>query len=160
MPLRSPREGARSALTILALGLIAVCSTAVCSRAQAADARSADTTGWRPGPFAEIPLATPPPAPSTWSYGMLFAGAVLTGSSFVIADRADDAYNGYLRETDPDQFDRLFNRAVLYDRLSSGSLLAGETLMCLGLYWRFLRRPPPGLRLAVGAGGCAISYRF
>jgi hypothetical protein len=97
---------------------------------------------------------------NTWAYVALGSGAALVGASFLLGQRANDTYDAYLHETDPDQIDRLYDRTVLYDRGASGSLLAGEGLLCFGLYWRFLRHPPPRVALMVEAGRCAVSYRF
>jgi len=92
---------------------------------------------------------------------VLGVGAALIGSSFLFAERADDAYSDYLAATRPDRIERLYDRAVLNDRLSSGSLLTGEALLAAGIYLRFVRRPPAGrLTLAVEPGRCALAWRF
>ena len=87
-------------------------------------------------------------------------GAALVGASFLMGRRANDTYDAYLRETDPVRIEQLFDRTVRYDRAASGSLLAGEAMLSVGLYMRFLRRPPTRVGLTLEAGRCAVSYRF
>ena len=96
----------------------------------------------------------------TWSYVAMGSGAAMVGASFLMGRRANDSYEAYLRETDPSRIDELFDRTVLYDRAASGSLLLGEALLCVGVYWRFLRRPTPSVSLLLGTERCAVSYRF
>lgn len=96
----------------------------------------------------------------TWSYVAMGSGVALVSASFLLGRRANDTYDAYLRETDPSQIDHLFDRTVLYDRAASGSLLLGEALLCVGVYWRFLRRPQPRVSLMLGTERCAVSYRF
>jgi hypothetical protein len=96
-----------------------------------------------------------------WAYLALASGVALIGGSFAISREADDTYAAYLRETDPAEIDRLYDRTVLYDRLASGSLAAGEILLVTGVYLRFIK--PSGetrLGLAVGPGRCAVSLRY
>jgi hypothetical protein len=154
-------EGIRRTVSALALALIAVLGTAARAHAQAAvSSPAADTLARPPSPFPEVPLPDAPRTSRAWSYGVLGTGVALISVSFLIADRADDAYQSYLKETEPGRIGSLFDRAVLYDRVSSGSLMAGEALLCLGLYWRFLRQPPPALGLTIEPERCAVSYRF
>jgi hypothetical protein len=71
------------------------------------------------------------------------AGVALSGASFLLAEKADDAYDRYLREVDPDAIQEHYDDAVRYDRFASASLLAGQAAIVLGLYWRLLHRPKP-----------------
>lgn len=105
-------------------------------------------------------MAVATPVSHRGSYGLMGAGIALVGASFLLADRADDAYDDYRIETEPGRIESLYDRAVLYDRFSGGSLTAGEALLSFGLYWRFIRRPPQALGLAVGPARCVVSYRF
>src|SRR5204862_178311 len=68
-------------------------------------------------------------------------GVGLIGASFALGSKANATYDAYLRETDPAEIDALYDRTVWLDRSSSGSLLLGEVLVCLGLYGRFLSHP-------------------
>lgn len=88
------------------------------------------------------------------------SGALLIGASFLLGHRANETYAAYRRETDPTQIERLFDRSVWLDRGSSGSLLLGESLLCVGLYSRFLRRPPGPLSWRIEPQRCAVSYCF
>ena len=113
------------------------------------------------GPFPETVIEPPRKHPHRTAYLCLLGGAGLIGGSFVFSDRANDAYDEYLTSTDPERLDALYDEAVRYDRLSSGSLLAGEILIAAGLYLRFLRRGNTGrMTWSVGARSCAVSYRF
>src|SRR5438552_2410203 len=95
-----------------------------------------------PVPDGGIACRTTSPRPShAWAYGAMLGGAVLVGSSFAFAHRADDAYDRYLLSTDPGAIDRLYDRAVRNDHLSQAALLGGEALIATGLYLRFIRRP-------------------
>ena len=160
MPPRVPPERARCGLRALALVLIAILGPATRARGQAA--ASPDTTARRASPFSQVPLGNETPTHYAWSYAAMGSGAVLVGGSFLLGHRANDTYDAYLRETDPSQIERLFDRSVWYDRGSSGSLLAGEALLCLGLYGRFLHRPQARASLAwqIEPGRCAFRYRF
>lgn len=112
------------------------------------------------GLFPTVPIATESPVRHTWSYVAMGSGVVLVGASFLLAHQANDAYAAYLRETDPTQIETLFDRTVLLDRSSSGALLLGEALLCLGLYDRFLRKPTAAMAWWLEPGRCAVSYRF
>jgi len=95
------------------------------------------------------------------AYLSIGAGAGLVGSSFLFKQRADDAYQEYLDATDVERIEELFDRTVLNDRLSSGSLLLGETLIAAGLYLRFIRHSSEGsLHLALGPSRCGLLLRF
>lgn len=92
------------------------------------------------------------PAPSyTRAYVALGAGAGLTITSFILAGRADAAYERYLAETDPARLEDAFQDAKRLDRISAAALIAGQAGLALGVYWRFLRHPRPEANLGVEA---------
>jgi len=123
--------------------------TAACATARAAE------------PFVEVPMPAPVKRSYLLAYASMIVGGGLVGASFTLAHRAEDTYREYLSATDPDRISHLYDRTVTYDRLSSGSLLAGEALVATGIYLRFLRQPPPQrMSLELGAGTCALSMRF
>jgi len=113
------------------------------------------------GPFQEVPLPPPVHSSHTWSNLSLIAGAGLIGASFALSRRADEIYDDYLLATEPDRIGELYDRTITYDRLSSGSLLAGEALLAVGVYFRFLT-PPHGARasLRLSPRRCALSLGF
>jgi len=123
--------------------------TAACAPARAAE------------PFVEVPMPVSEKRSYLLAYTSMIVGGGLVGASFALAHRAEDTYQEYLSATDPDRISHLYDRTVAYDRLSSGSLLAGEALIATGIYLRFLRPPPPQrMSLKLGAGTCALSMRF
>ena len=77
----------------------------------------------------------------TRAYIALGAGAALTGASFLLAESADREYERYLVETDPARLEDRYDTARRLDRLSAGTLIAGQAGLALGLYWRFLHHP-------------------
>jgi len=113
------------------------------------------------GTFQEVPLPPPVRASHTWSNLSLIAGAGLIGASFALSRRADESYDAYLLATEPDRIGDLYDRTITYDRLSSGSLLAGEALLAAGVYFRFLT-PPHGAHasLQLSPRRCALSLGF
>ena len=85
----------------------------------------------------------------------------MVGGSFALSNRANDAYDSYLQETEPARIETLYDRTVLYDRLSSAGLITGELLMVGGLYLRFLQPPRPSrVSFAIGPQRCALAFRF
>ena len=95
------------------------------------------------------------------AYLALVSGAGLVAGSFALRDRANSTYDDYLAATDPEDITALYDRTVLYDRLSSASLVTGELLFVGGLYLRFLRPEPTSrLSLSVGLQRCALAYSF
>lgn len=136
--------------TLLAAGLaITGLETAACAPARAAE------------PFAEVPLPAPAHESHRLAYASLIGGAGLIGASFALAHSAQDTYSEYLNATDPGRISELYDRTVHFDRLSSGSLLAGEALIVTGVYLRFLRPDPPQrVSVVLGTGACALSVRF
>jgi len=104
------------------------------------------------------------PAPrhsNTWAIVSLASGAALVAGSFAVADAADRRYADYLRATDPDRIQDLYNEAVLFDRVSAGSILTGEVLIATGIYLAFLRHPAPSrLSFALEPSKCGVSLRF
>lgn len=92
------------------------------------------------GAAGEARAAEPSPS-HTRAWVALGAGAALTGASFLLAESADREYERYLVETDPARLEDRYNSARRLDRLSAGTLIAGQAGLALGLYWRFLHRP-------------------
>ena len=91
----------------------------------------------------------------------LASGATLIAASFGLADTGDRRYADYLLATDPGRIEDLYNEAVLYDRVSSASILTGEVLIATGLYLAFLRHSGPSrLVLALEPSRCGVSLRF
>lgn len=134
---------------LLAAGLLLPILPAARARAQAAV------------PFEPVPLGRAAGHPHRLAYGCLLTGAALVGASFAITDRANHAYDEYLVATRASDIRRLYDRAVLDDRLSAGALLGGEALIAAGVWLRFLHHPPGDrLRVAVAPGQCAVSLRF
>ena len=112
-------------------------------------------------PFPEVPLPAPPKHSNRWALVSFASGAALIAASFGIADAADRRYSEYLRATDPARIEDLYNDAVLFDRISSASVLTGEVLIATGIYLAFLRHPAPSrLGLALEPSRCGISLRF
>ena len=139
----------RALAATLALGLISEHGTAACAHAQAAS------------PFPEVPIVTEEPPPYLWAYVALGSGVALVGGSLVLSRRADQTYQDYLESTRPGRIESLYDRTVLYDRLATSSLVAGELLLGTGIYLRFVRRPRPArMTLDLGPGRCALAYRF
>jgi hypothetical protein len=140
----------RVVATLLVASLLAqLPRPAACAPAQAA------------GPFETVPAQSAPHGSHRWAYLSFAAGAGLVGLSFVLTDRANRSYGGYLDATDPGQISRLYDRAVRDDRFSAASLFSGEALVATALWLRFLHRPPSGrVGLTVEPGRCAISLRF
>ena len=135
--------------TLLAAGLVTGLETAACAPARAAE------------PFAEVPLPAPEHESHRLAYASLVTGAGLIGASFALAHLASDSYGDYLVATDLQRISERYQRTVHFDRLSSGSLLAGEALIVAGVYLRFLRSPPsPRVSVVMGTGACALSVRF
>ena len=82
-------------------------------------------------------------------------------TSFVLRDRANSTYEEYLVATEPEEIADLYDRTVLYDRVSSASLITGELLIVGGLYLRFLRpQPTSRVSLSIGLDRCALAYSF
>jgi hypothetical protein len=133
----------------LAIVLTSDVLVAACARAQAA------------APFPVVEVEAPRPPRHLLAYGAVIAGAAMVGGSFLLARQADDAYDDYLRETDPEQIETFYDRAELYDRFSSASLIGGELLIVTGVYLRFLR-PSRTSRMSwsIGPDRCALSLRF
>lgn len=77
----------------------------------------------------------------TRDWATIAAGLVLTGGSFLLANQADDAYDAYLKGSDPATLAHQYDRAVHYDRWASATLLVGQAAVALGLYWRLVRHP-------------------
>jgi hypothetical protein len=133
----------------LAASLMALLPTAACADAQAAV------------PFEPVPLEHPAGAPHRLAYATLATGAGLIGLSFALTHRADRLYAEYLAGTDPSRLGRLYDDSIRYDRLSAAALLTGESLLALGVWLRFLQRPPQRqLSWIVEPGRCGVALRF
>ena len=90
------------------------------------------------------------PAPShTRAYVAFGAGVALTAGSFALAASADRAYDRYLAASDPAAITSAYDDARRLDHWSAGTLLAGTGVIALGVYWRFIRRPPPARGLSL-----------
>lgn len=110
--------------------------------------------------FEQVPLPPPTRTSHAGAYACLVTGVGMMAGSFVLARRADHAYDRYLEAELPSEIDRLYNQAVRYDRLSSGALIGGEVMLAAGLYLGFLRRPAARVEVALNPGRCAVSCRF
>jgi hypothetical protein len=77
------------------------------------------------------------------AYIALGAGAALTVTSFGLAASADRAYERYLGASDPASITAAYDDAHQLDQWSAALLLAGTASLALGVYWRFIHRPPP-----------------
>jgi hypothetical protein len=114
-----------------------------------------------PAPFETIPLPANQRHGHLLAYSSLLVGAGLIGGSFVLSAQANDKYDEYLAETDPEQIDRLYDETVRLDKLSSGALISGEVLVALGLYLRFLRHPAESrVQVSVSPARCSLGVRF
>ena len=140
------RNAGATAATILILGMM---HTAVCAQAQTA------------GPFPEIRVESIPGRSHVLAYASVLVGAGLVVESFDLAHRANRAYDDYLAGTDPRELERLYDRTVHYDHLSSGAIITGEILVATGIYLRFLRRPAGSrLGLSLESRRCVLAWSF
>ena len=113
-------------------------------------------------PFPVVATGDPQQKPSHgWSYLSMGLGAALVGSSFVLAEVANDRYDDYLEATDPERIDELYNETVTLDRWSATTLITGEVLLAAGVYFRFLHRSGSNsLELTLVPTRCEVSFRF
>jgi hypothetical protein len=112
-------------------------------------------------PFPVVDTQSKDKSSHFWSYLSMATGAALIGTSFVISDRANDTYDEYLGATDPERIAELYDETVRYDRLSAGTLIAGEVLLAAGVYFRFLHRPGGhSLELTLVPTRCEVSFSF
>jgi hypothetical protein len=112
-------------------------------------------------PFPVVPLEPPAKRRHTWAYLTIAGGAALIGFSFVLSDRADQAYEDYLVSSDPEEIQLLYDEAVRNDHYAQASLLTGEVMVAAGLYLRFIRRPSPKrVSLTIAPTRCALALRF
>jgi hypothetical protein len=133
----------------LPAALIAVAVSAACAHAQAA------------GPFPVVDTSPPPARSNALANTSIVTGVVLIGSSFVFEHQADRAYDAYLAASEPNDITTLYDRTVMYDRLSAATLIGGNVLLATGLFLRFVHRPPPErLGLSVGPNRCALTCAF
>jgi len=129
--------------------LIAALVSAACAHAQAA------------APFPVVDTTPPPARSHVLANTALVTGVVLIGSSFVFEHQADQAYDAYLVASEPDDIGALYDRTVMYDRLSAAALIGGNVLVATGLFLRFVHRPPPErLRFALSPSRCAVTCVF
>jgi hypothetical protein len=78
----------------------------------------------------------------TKAYVSMGLGVALTVTSFLLAEEADRAYDDYLQGTDPEAIESDYDRSVTLDRVATVSLITGQAALALGIYWRFLKKPP------------------
>ena len=129
--------------------LIAALVSAACAHAQAA------------APFPVVDTTPPPSRSHVLANTALVTGVVLIGSSFIFEHQADQAYDAYLVASEPGDISTLYDRTVMYDRLSAAALIGGNVMVATGLFLRFVHRPPPQhLRLALGPTRCAVTCVF
>jgi hypothetical protein len=141
--MRRPASARRTGVLVAALTL------AVCAPARAAE----------PFPVVEMHEAKRPS--HRLAYATLLASAGLIAGSFSLGERANHLYDDYHQAIDPAEVDRLWNRTVHYDRLSSGAMIGGQALLVTGLWLRFLRHPGDSRWSAsLGPSSCAVSLRF
>lgn len=116
---------------------------------------------WAAEPFEEVVLPSAKKKSHTLAYGSMITGASLIGASFILRDRANERYDAYLIETEPDEITRLFDETRTLDRLSSSALIGGEALLALGIYLRFVHRSGSD-RVSFNASPtrCAVSLHF
>ena len=86
-----------------------------------------------------LPPPAPPPGPSLlgkrWLHWTLIGvGAALSGGAAALRHQGDRAYEQYLDATRPADIERLYDRTVHYDRLSSVALGVGQLALTSGLY--------------------------
>ncbi|OGF04031.1 MAG: hypothetical protein A2W00_11660 [Candidatus Eisenbacteria bacterium RBG_16_71_46] len=112
-------------------------------------------------PFEPVPIPPPPRHSHAWAYAALAAGAGLVAASFPLTNHANRTYEAYLRETDPDRIDQLYDETVRFDHLAGSALITGEVLLAAGLYLRFIRAPAPSrVLLTLTPSRCALALRF
>ena len=112
-------------------------------------------------PFPVVPLPAPAHRSHAAAWLAIGSGAALLGTSFLVHHRANQTYDVYLASTNPDEIGRLYDRTANLDRLSSGTLIAGEVLFATGVYLRFLRQPRgSGLSFELSPDRCAALWRF
>jgi hypothetical protein len=112
-------------------------------------------------PFPVVDTAPPPARSHALSNSAIAVGVCLIGSSFLFEHQADQAYDAYLVATEPDQITTLYDRTILYDRLSGAALIGGNVLVATGLYLRFVHRSAPQrVRFALSPNRCAVTCVF
>ena len=111
--------------------------------------------------FEVVPRATPVHRSHLAAWGCALAGAGLVGASFPLTTTADRRYHAYLGETDPAAITGRWNACVRADRVATGSLLVGETLLAAGTWLGFVHRPHESrVALELDPTRCALSCRF
>ncbi len=126
---------------------------------QLATAAGALAQAARPFPVVPLPAAARYPHRAAWA--CLASGAALVGASFALAGEADRRYDAYLSASEPARIADLYDQTTRLDRLASGSLLAGEGLVVVGVYLRFIRRDPASrLHATLAPSRCAVSLSF
>jgi hypothetical protein len=126
-----------AALTLSVLGGATLC------RGARADALPDSSRSAAPGPGAFSTNANPRTHSSLRKTGALLivGGVAFDVVSFILADRADKAYEDYRNEIDPVRVESQYRRAVHMDRWASASLVAGQAAVAGGLYLVLVRAP-------------------
>lgn len=125
----------RTGLAALLVAVLASVTPAGILWAQAPALAPADTAS----PFEVVTRSSTPRQSAKWVWIAAITGAALVGVSFPLADEADRRYNAYIAETDVTRLDERYNSTQRMDRLSSGTLLAGEGLLATAVWIRFVR---------------------
>ena len=129
--------------------LLVAALPAACAHAQAA------------APFPVVDTSPPPSHSHAWSNASIATGVALIGSSFLLEHQADQAYAAYLVASEPSDITTLYDRTILYDRLSGAALIGGNVLIATGLYLRFVHRSgPERVRFALTPSGCIVTCVF
>ena len=134
--------------------MLAIAASGAPSSAAGAPAQAVDS-------FEVVPrkASVRPTHRTAWAFAL--AGAGLVAASFPLADLADRRYASYLEASDPGVLEDRYDASVRADRLSSASLIAGETLIAGAVWLRFVHRPhPPRASLLVLPDRCAVRLRF
>jgi len=122
-------------------------------------AQSAPAPADTASPFEVVPRSVTPRHSMKWSWITAIAGAALVGASFPLADEADRRYDAYLKETDVNRLDERFHATQRMDRLASGALLTGESLLATAVWLRFVRADRR-VALDVRTDRCTVAVSF
>lgn len=112
-------------------------------------------------PFPVVDTSPPPERSHALANTSIAVGICMIGASFVFEHQADQAYDAYQAAIDPGDITALYDRTVMYDRLSAAALIGGNVLVATGLVMRFVHREPPNrVSLRVAPNRCDITYHF